>query len=67
MGNDDIMPYIKDRNFKQYLESESWKCDKSPSGAHHWIIGGLEQTCKFCGEVREVNGGRFIAFSKRPT
>ena len=23
---------------KEYLDSGSWKCDKSPSGAHHWII-----------------------------
>ena len=33
---------------KEYIESGRWKCDKSPGGAHHWIIGNHQMTCKYC-------------------
>jgi len=40
---------------KKYIESESWKCEDSPTGAHHWIEihgKGIYQ-CKWCEEVKE--------------
>jgi hypothetical protein len=49
--------------YKDYLESDSWKCDKSPSGAHFWIIGPITykngmviiyEKCKFCSKERSV-------------
>jgi len=33
---------------KEYIESSRWKCDKSPSGAHHWIVSNHQMTCKYC-------------------
>jgi hypothetical protein len=42
--------YHRVRN--QYFESETWKCGKSPAGAHHWIINGKMMRCKYCHEER---------------
>jgi hypothetical protein len=39
---------------KEYLSSERWKCEKSPSGAHHWIVRQCRMTCKYCCENRLV-------------
>ncbi len=39
---------------KEYFDSLRWKCDKSPSGAHHWIIKYDQMTCKYCREIRQV-------------
>ena len=39
---------------KEYIDSGSWKCDKSPSGAHHWIINEDQMECKYCKENRRV-------------
>lgn len=33
---------------KEFLGSERWKCEKSPSGAHHWIVYSNNQTCRYC-------------------
>jgi hypothetical protein len=44
---------------KEYLTSDRWKCDKSPSGAHYWIIHSYEMTCKFCSEIKPVNATGF--------
>lgn len=48
-------------NWKEYLASDVWKCDKSPTGAHHWVA--MEQSmelkakgyfrCKHCGDVKQ--------------
>jgi hypothetical protein len=48
-----IIPGNKAPN-KAYLNSERWKCDKSPSGAHHWIISQGQMNCKYCCENRLV-------------
>jgi hypothetical protein len=44
---------------KEFITSERWKCDKSPSGAHYWMIHGYEMTCKYCACNKSINNGRF--------
>ena len=39
---------------KVYFESGSWKCEKSPSGAHHWFIIHFQMTCRYCGLSKQV-------------
>lgn len=39
---------------RDYIDSGNWKCAKSPSGAHHWIIFQSQMTCKHCTESRQV-------------
>lgn len=36
----------------EYLKGDSWKCDRSPSGAHHWVIGS-QTICKYCLKVKQ--------------
>jgi len=43
--------------YEEYYESGVWKCDKSPTGAHHWIeltssnkVKGM-WCCKYCSDV----------------
>jgi hypothetical protein len=45
---------------KEFIESDRWKCDKSPSGAHHWIIHSYDMTCKYCSSSKQVLTNRFI-------
>jgi hypothetical protein len=33
---------------QEYMASDRWKCLKSPSGAHHWIVESAQMTCKYC-------------------
>jgi hypothetical protein len=38
-----------------YLKMELWKCDISPSGAHHWVelsYNSSKFKCKYCGLSR---------------
>jgi hypothetical protein len=35
------------QDYAEYLEGESWRCSKSPSKAHHWIVGS-QTICKYC-------------------
>jgi len=41
-----------------YLKSDGWKCQRSPSGAHHWVECRASSTdsgtfqCVHCGEKR---------------
>jgi len=58
------MTYPKDRSFQQYVNSGSWKCDKSPTKAHWWVAEDSEQVCKFCGEARKVSKDGLITFSR---
>jgi hypothetical protein len=39
---------------RDYVDSGNWKCGKSPTGAHHWVISQSEMTCKHCTETRQV-------------
>jgi len=58
---------------EEYIKSEVWKCNQSPTGAHYWIqlTQTLELyksgyfTCKYCHDVRkfptdwsQINGVR---------
>jgi hypothetical protein len=40
---------------KEYFSSDRWKCQKSPSGAHFWIIIAYEMTCKYCKNNKSLN------------
>ena len=40
---------------KEYLDSDRWKCEKSPTKAHHWIIAGRKAECKYCLGLRHLN------------
>ena len=42
----------------EYIKSGRWKCEKSQSGSHYWIITGATMNCRFCKEIREVQGIR---------
>jgi hypothetical protein len=35
------------QDYSEYLEGDSWRCCKSPSKAHHWIVGS-QTICKYC-------------------
>ncbi len=36
-----------------YLAEGQWKCSKSPTGAHHWVVVSRSMTCKHCAQIRE--------------
>jgi hypothetical protein len=36
----------------EYLNGDSWRCSRSPTGAHHWIIGS-QTICKYCLTVNQ--------------
>jgi len=46
--------------YAEYLASDVWKCEKSPTGAHHWIGIGKETSglfyCKWCLDVKKGPG-----------
>jgi hypothetical protein len=44
---------------KEFIASDRWKCDKSPSEAHYWIIHSYHMTCKYCNFSKPVNTERF--------
>jgi len=33
---------------------KSWYCQKSPTGAHHWLITKQEGRCKYCSALCEL-------------
>ena len=33
---------------ERYLKSGSWKCEKSSTGAHYWMVDSHEMQCKHC-------------------
>jgi len=37
-----------------YVESGSWKCEKSPTGAHFWIGNFAEMRCKYCENTKKA-------------
>jgi len=41
-------------SFEAYVKSGEWRCDKSPTGAHHWIISDGSQRCVHCGCVKSL-------------
>ncbi len=50
---------IKVSDNKEFITSDRWKCDKSPSGAHYWLVQCYQMTCKYCNCSKTVNTGRF--------
>ncbi len=44
---------------QEYITSERWKCEKSPSGAHHWIIDCGQMTCTYCNYSKDINANLF--------
>jgi hypothetical protein len=39
----------------EFVASDRWKCGKSPSGAHHWIIQKNQMTCKYCELIKSLD------------
>ena len=37
-----------------YVESGSWKCPTSMTGAHYWKVNTMTSVCLCCGEKRET-------------
>ena len=52
------VPVSRDQKVKNanYLAGDSWKCPKSPTGAHHWIISKKIMECCFCHIQRGIRG-----------
>jgi hypothetical protein len=40
---------------KEFITSDRWKCNKSPGGAHYWMIQKYEMTCRYCNYIKPVN------------
>jgi len=32
-----------------------WRCSKSPTEAHHWVVVRQNMTCKYCSENRDLS------------
>jgi hypothetical protein len=39
----------------EYLAEEQWRCSKSPTEAHYWVIVRQSMTCKYCSESRDLS------------
>jgi hypothetical protein len=39
---------------KEFIASDRWKCEKSPSGAHYWMIDHRQMTCKHCSSIKQI-------------
>jgi hypothetical protein len=50
---------VKISENKEFIDSERWKCSKSPTGAHHWMICSDQMTCKYCNGSKPVDANRF--------
>jgi hypothetical protein len=38
-----------------YLAEEHWRCGKSPTEAHYWVVVHQSMTCKYCSESRDLS------------
>ena len=47
MGSHDLTHH------REYIKSRCWACDKSPTGAHHWVERCGLWICKWCLDVRK--------------
>ena len=49
-------PRVQQLMDEKYKKSGVWKCEASPTGAHHWIIdkNGHTQYCIYCNETKDV-------------
>jgi len=53
-----MVKHIRGQDYAEYLEGNSWRCSKSPTGAHHWIVGN-QIVCKYCLMVKQPQTARF--------
>jgi len=42
----------RDVEYLQYVDSGCWRCDNSPTGAHHWVEHLGLWFCIYCSEAR---------------
>lgn len=47
-----MVKHLRTQSYAEYLKGGSWKCGKSPNGAHYWIVGN-QMICKYCLMVRQ--------------
>ncbi len=45
--------HIRAQSYGEYLIGNSWRCSKSTTGAHHWIVGN-QIVCKYCLLVKQI-------------
>ncbi len=48
-----MVEHIHAHGYSEYLKGGSWKCNKSPTQAHHWIVRS-QITCKYCLQVKPL-------------
>ena len=56
--------------YASYLADGHWKCAKSPTGAHNWVVATPSMVCKYCAEIRQTRperAGDPIRISSTPT
>jgi hypothetical protein len=41
---------------REFIHSDRWRCEKSPGGAHYWIVHNFEMTCRYCNSRKETDG-----------
>ena len=46
-------------------KEKPWYCQKSPTGAHHWIITAHQGQCKYCQAMQDLPTSTPSAYSKR--
>jgi hypothetical protein len=50
---------MKTAEDQEFMASDRWKCEKSLSGAHYWIIQTYQMTCKYCKCSKPVDTNRY--------
>ena len=49
--------FAHDLKRKCYLDAQRWRCESSPTGAHHWHIAQLGHgICQHCRKRRKFKG-----------
>lgn len=43
---------VSNHQYETYKTGNTWRCEKSPSGAHYFYGDNNKITCKYCGVVR---------------
>jgi len=49
-----MRPQLNEWDYQKYLQGKSWKCSKSKTKAHYWIVDDDMFKCKYCGEQKKV-------------
>ncbi len=45
---------MKTGQYPEYLANGEWKCRKSPTGAHYWLIVNEGMTCRYCSKHKDL-------------